>query len=80
MLADQQDQTMIPRYLPEGWLYAGKTGADDDLRNDCGLITRPDGHVFALAAFCQNLPAPDWSVDNPGAVAIAKLAKDLLPR
>ncbi|HQX76020.1 MAG TPA: class A beta-lactamase-related serine hydrolase [Thermoflexales bacterium] len=78
MLAAQQDRTMIPRYLPEGWHYAGKTGADDDLRNDCGIITRPDGRAFVLAAFCQNLPAPDWSVDNPGAVAIAQLARRVL--
>lgn len=78
MLADQQDQTMIPRYLPEGWRYAGKTGADDDLRNDCGIVTSPAGAAFALALFCQGLPAPDWSVDNPGALAVARLARELL--
>ena len=42
--------------LPEGWSIAHKTGTGQDLAdlgtgyNDVGLITAPDGHVYAVAA------------------------------
>ena len=43
MLAAQNDQSMIPRYLLPGWSYAGKTGCNDDLRADVGLVQDPQG-------------------------------------
>jgi beta-lactamase class A len=78
MLAAQQDRTMIPRRLPESWSYAGKTGSDVDLRNDCGIVESPSGSATVMALFCQNMPRPDWSVDNPGALALAELSQSLL--
>jgi len=68
----------IPRCLPADWIYAGKTGSVDAVRNDAGLVTAPDGRRFALAAFCQDLPLVLWTADNPGTLAIARLAKLLL--
>jgi len=68
----------IPRLLPADWNYAGKTGAVDQVRNDVGLITAPDGRRFALAALCQDLPEILWTADNAGMVAIARLTKLLL--
>ena len=41
MLSAPQDRSMIPRCLPPGWQYAGKTGSNPDLRADVGLATSP---------------------------------------
>jgi beta-lactamase class A len=78
MLAMQQDRAAIPRLLPAGWRYAGKTGSGDAMRADAGLLAGPDGRRVALAAFCTGLPAPDWTPDNAGLLAIARLARALL--
>lgn len=78
LLAMQQDRAAIPRLLPEGWRYAGKTGSNPDLRADVGILVGPDGQQLALAAFCNALPTVDWSVDNAGLLAIARLARRLV--
>lgn len=78
MLAMQQDRAAIPRLLPDGWRYAGKTGSNPDLRSDVGLLTDPAGRQVVLAAFCTAMPRVDWTVDNPGLLAIARLAHALL--
>lgn len=69
----------IPRFLPENWKYAGKTGAVDPVRNDVALVTSPDGRRFALAILVQELPVVQWTADNPGLLAIAELTKLLIP-
>lgn len=78
MLAAQQDRAAIPRYLPQDWEYAGKTGCIDHLRADVGLVTAPDGHQYVLALFCSEISAVNWTPDNPGLLALAQLAKSLL--
>lgn len=78
MLSAQQDQSMIPRHLPPGWQYAGKTGSNPDLRADVGMVTSPAGARVVLALFCQHPETPDWSVDSPGILALARLARFLL--
>lgn len=78
MLAMQQDRAAIPRLLPAGWQYAGKTGSGDAMRADAGLLVGPGGRRVALAAFCTELPVVDWSPDNAGLLAIARLARALL--
>jgi beta-lactamase class A len=78
MLGLQNDQSMIPRYLPSGWSYAGKTGCDSDLRVDVGLVRDPQGQGFVLALFCKFPTSNDWSLENPGTLALARLAKFLL--
>lgn len=78
MLSAQQDRSMIPRHLPPGWHYAGKTGSNPDLRADVGLVTGPAGERAVLALFCQHPETPDWSVDSPGILALARLARLLL--
>jgi beta-lactamase class A len=78
MLGAQQDQSMIPRYLPPGWSYAGKTGCNDDLRADVGLVGDPQGQGFVLALFCKFPASNDWSLENPGTLALARLARALL--
>jgi beta-lactamase class A len=68
----------IPRYLPEDWKYAGKTGAVNAVRNDVAVVTAPNGRRFALALFCQQLPVVQWTAENPGLLALARLAQCLL--
>ena len=78
MLAAQNDQSMIPRYLPPGWSYAGKPGCNDDLRADVGSVQDPQGRGYALALFCKFPASTDWSLENPGTLALARLARALL--
>ena len=73
-LARQLDRVGFPRGIPAGWSYAGKTGADDDLRNDCGILTAPDGTQVIAACFVQELAESPSSVDHPGLKALADVA------
>lgn len=77
-LAAQQDRAAAPRLLGPGWSYAGKTGAIDHLRADACILGDATGPRYALAAFCTDLPAIDWGPDNPGLLAIARLARTLV--
>jgi beta-lactamase class A len=78
ILAAQQDRAAIPRYLPEGWQYAGKTGCIKHLRGDVGIVTAPDGGQYILALFCSEIPAVNWTVDNFGLLTMAQLSRALL--
>ncbi|CEK15162.1 beta-lactamase class A [Chthonomonas calidirosea] len=78
ILSKQHYRDCIPRYLPEEWRYAGKTGSIDEARNDVGIVTDAVGNRFALALFCQELQVVCWTADNPGEIALAQLAKRLL--
>lgn len=77
-LAAQQDRAAIPRLLGPGWAYAGKTGAIDQLRADVGILSDAAGPRYALTVFCSGLPQIDWGPDNPGLLAIARLARSLI--
>lgn len=78
ILKAQQYRDCIPRLLPAEWTYAGKTGAIDAARNDVGLIVTDTGERYVLALFCQGLKAVLWTADNPGMVALARLARRIL--
>ena len=78
MMEAQSHRDGIPRYLPEDWKYAGKTGAVNAVRNDVAIVTAPDGRRFALALFCQQLPTIQWTAENPGLLALARLSRRLL--
>ena len=80
MLEQQHYRDGIPRLLPDGWSYAGKTGAVDNVRNDVGLVTSPDGACLVLAIFVQKLPTVLWTSDNPGLRAIANLSREICSR
>jgi beta-lactamase class A len=73
-LAHQLDRVGFPRGMPRGWTYAGKTGSDDDLRNDCGILTAPDGSIVIAACFVQELAEAPSSVDHPGLKALSDVA------
>jgi len=74
-LGAQRYRDGIPRFLPPDWTYEGKGGAVDAVRNDVGIVTTPSGRAFAFAVFCDRIPAPLWTADNPGLLAIAKIAR-----
>ena len=78
ILAAQNYHDGIPRFLPSGWRYAGKTGAIDFVRNDVGIVTAPNQNRYALSIFCQDIPIVLWTPENPGLLAIAKVAKRVL--
>lgn len=78
ILARQQYREAIPRYLPSDCKFAGKSGAIDAVRNDVGFVTSSDGGDIALAIFCQKMPRPLWTADNPGHLAIGRLARALV--
>jgi beta-lactamase class A len=78
ILAEQQLVNNIPRALPDGWRYAGKTGSLDHVRNDVGVVTDPEGERTLLALFCQSIPVIMWTADNPGHVALVRLTRHIL--
>jgi beta-lactamase class A len=78
MLSGQQDRSMIGRFLPPDWSYAGKTGADADLRTDVGLVRNPSEREYLVAMYCKTPASDDWSVDHPGVLALANLSRFLL--
>lgn len=78
ILGKQQHRDSIPRLLPSTSKFQGKSGSVDAVRNDVGIVTLEDGREFALAVFCQKIPRPLWTADNPGHLAIAKLSAALV--
>ena len=77
-LERQHYRDSIPRRLPKGCKFAGKSGAVDHLRNDVGLVTTSKGKRIVLAIFAQKMRKILWSPDNPGLIAIADLAAELV--
>jgi beta-lactamase class A len=77
-LAEQHYRNSIPRFLPSDWKYAGKTGGLDQVRNDVGIVTTPDGSRYALALFCQEIPTVLWTPENPGELALARITRRIL--
>ncbi len=76
ILKRQQDRNGIPRHMG-GLEVANKSGALDHLRSDSGIVYTKRGPI-ALSITCDDIPAVDWSTDNPGYVEIAKLAEILV--
>lgn len=78
MLVRQTDLVGIPRVLPNGWIYAGKTGRVLDVRGDVGYVKSPDGKEWLLSMFCYGLTSPNWTIENEGLLAIAEATKRIL--
>jgi beta-lactamase class A len=77
-LTKQQDRVGFPRGLPAGWTYAGKTGSDDDLRNDCAIVTSPDGRQYVCACFVQGMAEHPSTVDHPGLQALGQVMQIMI--
>jgi beta-lactamase class A len=83
ILKNQQDRKMIPRYVEsadtsvEASAIANKTGAEDDVRNDVGIVYTRHGPIV-ICAFTYDNKDQSWTVDNTAEVFIAKLAKTVV--
>ena len=56
---------------------ATKPGALDALRSDIGILYTKRGRIV-MAITCDEIPAVDWSVDNPGQLLMSKVALILI--
>lgn len=61
LLADQQHLDRIPRRLPAGVAYRGKTGSIERIAHDCGVLEGPGGKL-ALAVLCEGFD-DDYAAD-----------------
>src|SRR5215211_4483221 len=53
---------------------ATKSGALDALRSNVGVIYHPRGRI-ALAVTCDDMPEPDWTLDNPALLLMSRLSE-----
>lgn len=56
-LDDQQHVDRLPRHLPDGVSYAGKTGTIEGVAHDCGVLRGPGGKI-AVAVLTQGFENP----------------------
>jgi beta-lactamase class A len=56
---------------------ATKSGALDALRSNIGIIYHPRGRL-ALAITCNEMPEPNWTVDNPALLLMSRLSEILV--
>ena len=81
ILKNQQDDTMIRRYLPydklkenESIIVANKTGAVDRSRIDIGIVYSPKCD-FVIAIFADESKDISWTHDNKAQNAVARTAR-----
>ena len=83
IMKQQQDHEMMPRYIEsadttvETSAIAHKTGADDQIRNDVGIVYSKHGPIV-ISAFTYDNKDQSWTVDNAAEVLIGKLAKAVI--
>jgi beta-lactamase class A len=76
LLADQQHRDRLPRCLPDGVTYAGKTGSIEDHDHDCGILSGPNGKI-AIAVLTREFGssyAADEFIGDLGRAAAATIA------
>lgn len=56
---------------------ATKSGALDALRSNVGIIYHPRGRI-ALAVTCDDMPEPNWSIDNPAYHLMSRLSEIII--
>lgn len=80
MLKNQQDHESMPRYIESSdttvatSAIAHKTGAEDDVRNDVGIVYTRRGPIV-ISAFTYDNKDQSWTVDNSAEILIGKLTK-----
>lgn len=83
IMKNQQDRAGIPRFLEtadstvETSAIANKTGAEDDVRNDVGIVYTKHGPIV-ISAFTYDNKDQSWTVDNSAQILIGKLAKTVV--
>ncbi len=76
LMKRQQLHYAIGRNL-QGVDIASKSGALDHLRSDVGIVYTRRGRIL-ITATCNDIPAVDYSYDNPGDLLIARLSQILI--
>lgn len=76
ILKRQQYKDGIGRHLEDS-IVASKSGSLDALRSDVGIVYSRGGRI-ALAITVDDMPAIDYSPDNPGSILISRLTGTLL--
>ena len=77
ILSRQQVRDGIARHAPDDLRVASKSGALDALRSDVGIVYAAGGPV-AMAITVDDMPATDYSPDNPGNILIWQLGSALV--
>ena len=70
LLLEQQINHKIPGYLPEGTPVAHKTGEDDGITNDVGVVYGPKPYVICFASNFTDVPAAERALRD---IALALL-------
>jgi beta-lactamase class A len=78
LMKREQEHYAIGRSLGDVPM-ATKYGALDYLRSAIGIIYSKKGRI-AMAITCDEIPAVDWSVDNPGYLLMSRLSLILTDR
>ncbi|HET9698652.1 MAG TPA: serine hydrolase [Terriglobales bacterium] len=80
MMKNQFYRNLIPRYLETvdttdtTSAIANKTGSEDDVRNDVGIVYTKHGPIV-ISAFTYANKDQSWTADNEAEVFVGKLAK-----
>jgi beta-lactamase class A len=76
LMRREQGREGIWRSIPQT-PKATKSGALDALRSNVGIIYHPRGRI-ALAITCDDMPATEWSPDNPAYHLMSRLSELVL--
>lgn len=77
MFEAQQDRRGLVRHLDDELTFARKTGTDQGVRHDGGILPLPDGRTVAITVFTDVTDRVE-SVDHPSSVAIGQGMRDTL--
>jgi len=72
LLLEQQINHKIPGYLPEGTMVAHKTGEDEGITNDVGVVYGEKPYIICFASNFTNVPAAE--------IALREISLALLER
>jgi beta-lactamase class A len=75
MLAANQDDAMMTRWLPDNIRVANKTGTGSDSRIDCGVIYSPAAPI-ALCVMTKGNTDRTYAVDNEAHMTIGRIARE----
>jgi beta-lactamase class A len=75
MLAANQDDALLRRWLPPGTRIANKSGAVAAARNDCGILYAPV--PVAVCVMTRENEDESYQVDNPAYILAAGVAREV---
>jgi beta-lactamase class A len=76
ILLDNQDGTMLTRWLPASVRVAHKTGSVDRARNDCGIMYTPAAPI-ALCVMTRENEETSYAVDSAPHLLIGRIGREV---